>query len=104
MEIVKIMAVVGSNVWGSIEVHLQAENDGIWTAYVQPRRRQEKLGSVLLERALRYMKERGRRGPILLKVRRDNAGAIKLYRNYGFRCMHRSPENCEVYVWMKITW
>jgi ribosomal-protein-alanine N-acetyltransferase len=71
-------ALLGYICWWLVGDDLQILN-----VAVHPERRQQGIGRALVESALRAAQER-HAGTVTLEVRRDNGGAIALYRSFGF--------------------
>lgn len=85
---VVISSPAGAGLIGYAGLDLAGESSDVMTIAVDPRRRGEGHGTVLLQ-ALLERAVRGGASQVMLEVRADNEEAIGLYRRHGFAEVHR---------------
>ena len=85
------LAVAGDDPSGMILFRVAADEGEILTLAVLASARRSKIGSLLLQSALRVARGRGARS-VYLEVAEDNKAAIALYDEAGFRTVGRRPD------------
>ncbi len=85
-----LVAEEAGSVIGFAGVMVMADDAHVMNIAVDPDRRREGLGAMLLERVLRAAADRGATAATL-EVRPDNRAARALYRRFGFRRAGKHP-------------